>query len=158
TAYDVEIDFLATGYRLPTEAEWECAAHGGASAMQTAAYTKFAGSDSLDLVGWFYDNSTTPEGVRRTHPVAQKMKNAAGFCDLSGNVWEWCQDWHGEQYYKEFGSSAAKNPQGPVEDVRYRVLRGGSWIGNDDNSRAANRGNNFPDYRLNDFGFRAARH
>ncbi len=69
-------------YRLPTEAEWEFAAKGG---IESKGY-KFSGADSLNLVGWFYENSST------TNPVKQKKPNELGIYDMTGNVWEWVQD------------------------------------------------------------------
>ena len=74
---EVECDFDSNGYRLPTNDEWEEAANGGES------YT-YSGSDDLDKVGWYDDNSNNV-----THPVAQKMENGYGLYDMSGNVWEW---------------------------------------------------------------------
>ena len=77
---EVKCDFDTNGYRLPTDTEWENAANGGES------YT-YSGSDDLDRVGWYYDNSNNV-----THPVAQKMPNGYGLYDMCGDVWEWVWD------------------------------------------------------------------
>lgn len=98
-------------FRLPTEAEWEYAARGGSS---THGY-KYAGSDSLDLVAW-YNNFD-----EASHLVGYKAPNELGLYDMSGNVSEWCSDWHG--HYK---NGAQKNPTGP-KTGEYRVTRGGFW-------------------------------
>jgi formylglycine-generating enzyme required for sulfatase activity len=140
------------GYRLPTEAEWEYAARGGSG----APYYRYAGSDSLDLVGWYTENSKLA-GVRRTHPTREKMPvvfpNGSKLFDLSGNVWEWC--WDGSE---EFRSSAVNNPTGPKNWTIYRVLRGGSWNYKYDDCRAANRYRYVGYIRDYDWGFRLARH
>ena len=99
-------------YRLPSEAEWEYAARSGGKAE------KFAGSDSIDAVAWYRDNSGGS-----TAPVAQKRPNALGLYDMSGNVWEWCQDCYGRNYY---AGSPQNNPAGPSSGIK-RVNRGGSW-------------------------------
>ena len=104
-------------FRLPREAEWEYAARGG---RQSRGFL-CSGSDNADEVAWHEGNSSLGfwKG-RRTHPVGQKKPNELGLYDMSGNVWEWCQDWYGP--YKD---EAQTDPAGPASG-RYRVLRGGS--------------------------------
>lgn len=128
-------------FRLPTEAEWEYAARGG----QKRKDTKYAGSNNLGEVGWYYDNSG------KTRPVGEKAPNELGIYDLSGNVWEWCADWYGE-----YSSQSQTDPVGPVAG-QYRVLRGGSWYDGDRNCRLSVRGNGDPNSRSTGSGFRLAR-
>ena len=123
--------------RLPTEAEWEYAAKGG---NQSEGY-KYAGSDSLDEVGW-YDGNTTFLGFfgGKTQPVGQKRENELGIYDMSGNVWEWCEDiWHGN--YNGAPTDGSAWLTGGEQSKR--ALRGGSWFNNDYNCRSAVRGRYF---------------
>ncbi len=120
--YDIIDDFLpqlekltSKKHKLPTEAQWEYAVKG---AQKSKSY-KFAGSDDINEVAWYKENSNG-----KTHPVGQKKPNELGLYDMSGNVWEWCEDdWH--KSYDEIpidGSPWIEKPR-----VSSRVLRGGSW-------------------------------
>lgn len=128
-------------YRLPTEAEWEYAARGG---NKTYNY-KYSGSVLLDYVGWYKGNSEN-----RTHEVRSIDcgKNELGLYDMSGNVWEWCQD-----YYCDYSSDSQDNPM-VTNSTNYRVLRGGSWYSNTISCRVSYRGRNYPNQTNNRTGFR----
>ena len=128
-------------FRLPTEAEWEFAAKGG---TKSKGYT-YSGSNTLGNVAWYDGNSGY-----ETHPVATKQANELGIYDMSGNVWEWCQDWYGS-----YSSSAQSNPTGPTSGS-FRVLRGGGWGGSASIWRSANRGSHSPGLIRNNLGFRLA--
>ena len=128
-------------FRLPTEAEWEYAARGG---NKSQGYM-YSGSNDLDLVAWYKDNS---EG--KTHDVATKTKNELGLYDMTGNVLEWCQDW-----YSEYSSEAQTNPIGP-ETASYRVNRGGGWGNYAGSCRVSYRYRYTPAYRDYYLGLRLA--
>ena len=119
----------ANGYRLPSEKEWEWAARGGVSSQ---GYT-YSGSNNLNSVGWYGDNSG-----EAAHAVGEKAANELGLYDMSGNVWEWCED---------------------VAHSSYRRYRGGGFGDYVDGAAVANRAFNSsnPDYRSGWFGFRLAR-
>jgi formylglycine-generating enzyme required for sulfatase activity len=134
-------------FRLPTEAEWEYAARGGS---QSNGY-KFAGSNSIDEVTWYGSNSGKGEN-RATHQVGTKRPNELGLYDMSGNVWEWCQDWWGP-----YSSESQTNPQGVRDSwVPHRVTRGGSWNYVAKNCRVSDRNNFEPTDRKDYVGFRIA--
>jgi formylglycine-generating enzyme required for sulfatase activity len=133
-----------TCYSLPTESQWEYAARGATvSAFYNGDITVPTGSDpNLDLIGWYGSNSGST-----THPVAQKAANQWGLYDMSGNVWEWCEDLY------------APYPDGPVIDPvsstgSFPVVRGGSWDFSASFSRSALRGITSPGDRFNFLGFR----
>ena len=126
---------------LPTEAEWEYAARGG---NKSKGY-KYSGSDNIDDVAWYYENSNN-----KTHPVKTKQPNELGIYDMSGNVWEWCSDWYGD-----YASNAQTNPEGPFSGSD-RVFRGGSWIDDARGCRASDRAYVSMSYLTYDLGFRLA--
>lgn len=137
---------LPEGYRfaLPTEAQWEYASRGGLK----SAGTRYAGSSDLKNVAWYYDNSD-----ERTHDVRVKTANELGIFDMSGNVWEWCEDWYDENFYAE--NADWNNPMN-VQETSYRVQRGGSWNYGASYSRCATRDRGSIHSRYEDCGFRVA--
>lgn len=112
-------------FALPTEAQWEFAARGG---KKSQGYI-YSGSNTIDDVAWYEGNS-----YKKTHPVKQKRANELGLYDMSGNVWEWCQDW----YESSYPSSPQTDPVGPSSGSS-RVLRGGCWYFDASLCRSADR-------------------
>ena len=126
---DAKLDLTKTGFRLPTEAEWEYAAVGTGRDLPLQQRYQYAGSNNAHQVAWFTENSN------ETKPVGLKLPNSLGIYDMSGNVWEWCWDCYDADFYKK---SPKKNPQATSKGSG-RVLRGGSWFRNAYDCRAANR-------------------
>ena len=131
-----------SGYRLPTEAQWEYACRAGTTTRW------YYGDDPEQLTeyAWFDQNSGG-----RTHSVGEKLPNAWGLYDMHGNVWEWCWDWYGK-----YGRVVAEDPTGP-SGGSYRVYRGGGWAFDAGYCRAAYRGWDTPSLRDGFLGFRLAR-
>lgn len=126
-------------FRLPTEAEWEYAARGG---KKSKGY-KYSGSNNIGDVAWYDGNSSD-----RTYNVKTKLANELGIYDMSGNVYEWCQDWYGD-----YSSSSQTNPAGPSSGS-YRVLRGGGWYSNAARCRVSFRYYDSPGGRSRNLGLR----
>jgi formylglycine-generating enzyme required for sulfatase activity len=129
-------------YRLPTEAEWEFAARSGGKKEEWAGTSN---ESELQEYAWFQENS-----AQRTHPVGRKKPNGLGFYDMSGNVWEWVNDWYDSEYYR---NTPQNEPQGPIGG-QYKVLRGGSWNSSPWRVRAADRNRYEPSLRHGILGFR----
>jgi len=144
TWFDADAYSKWAGKRLPTEAEWERACRGGSDSPF------FFGSNASELAeyAWYSQNA---EGT--TYPVCSKKPNPFGLFDMHGNVWEWCADWYGENYY---AGCPPENPHGPPGG-KFRVLRGGSWFSDADGLRAAHRSWLFLDHRNYVNGFRCAK-
>jgi formylglycine-generating enzyme required for sulfatase activity len=128
-------------YRLPTEAEWQFAARGGVE----SEYFIFSGSDTLNRVGWYADNSEP-----KVHPVGEKRPNELGIYDMSGNAWEWCLDWYKKDYYQQM---EFVNPKGPERGFR-RVIQGGSVLNSSNRCRSTARYNYPPNNASISNGFR----
>ena len=128
-------------YRLPTEAEWEYAARGGSNSM----HYKYSGGNSLEYVSWYFHNS-----MDKTHTVGMMKPNELGLYDMSGNVWEWCQDWYGS-----YGKKTAYSPTGPIKAYN-KVFRGGGYDNGDTYCRCSYRNGTAPQNKFKNLGLRLA--
>ncbi|MEI6703877.1 MAG: SUMF1/EgtB/PvdO family nonheme iron enzyme [Deltaproteobacteria bacterium] len=124
-------------FRLPSEAEWHYACTSGGKSEN------YCGGNNVDAVAWYDKNSG-----RKTHPVGAKKPNGLGVYDMSGNVWEWVNDWYGDSY-----PSGNRNPTGTSSGDR-KVIRGGSWLGDSEELRADYRFGFDPSKAIWDVGFR----
>ncbi|WP_455077462.1 formylglycine-generating enzyme family protein [Prevotella sp.] len=128
-------------YRLPTEAEWEYAARGGSNSM----HYKYSGGNYVEYVSWCYINSKD-----KTHTVGMMKPNELGLYDMSGNVWEWCQDWYGS-----YGKKTAYYPTGPIKAYN-KVFRGGGYDNGDTYCRCSYRNGTAPQNKFKNLGLRLA--
>jgi formylglycine-generating enzyme len=145
---DVDMDWEADGYRLPTEAEWEYAAKANRE-------SKYAGSDDVNEVAWYGESFESGS----SHSVGQKKPNDWGLYDMSGNVFEWCWDWledYSARIEREEEEGQCLDPIGPTEGDT-RVFRGGGWRSGADFARVSFRSGYVPDHRSLLLGFRVAR-
>ena len=136
-------------FRLPTEAEWEFAARGG---NKSQGY-KYSGSNDVNEVAWYWysiPSQSSDNAGYGIQTVATKKANELGLYDMSGNVWEWCQDW-----YSDYSSSPSTNPTGPAAGS-YRVFRGGGWTSDAWACRVSSRGSHYPSNTNHDLGLRLA--
>ena len=143
-AFLKKLNAASVQFRLPSEAEWEYAARAG---TQTA-YSFGDDPARLGEYAWYgYENNAG----KQTHPVGQKKPNAFGLYDMHGNVWEWVADTYHDNYT---GAPTDGSVWGNLDDTKAKVLRGGSWNGNQSGCRSAFRDRYDPDNRLFNLGCR----
>jgi formylglycine-generating enzyme required for sulfatase activity len=146
-----------TGLRLPTEAEWEYAYRAGTATVFHGFAGYLTGTNDYALVGnigWGLENNgALNTATYGTKAVGQKLANGFGLHDMSGNVWEWVNDWYSSSYY---ASSPSANPTGPTTGTS-RSVRGGGWGTDASGLRASERGLDSPDLEYYGIGFRVAR-
>ncbi len=140
------------GFRLPTEAEWEYAARAVSRDLGGGTACLYAGSNRLESVAWWDGNSNG-----ESKPVGLKLPNALGLFDMSGNVYEWCEDWLDGKFYEKCRKQGALENPLNTEKGSNRVVRGGSWFsGYLRYCRVADRGRGYPTARGLNVGFRLA--
>jgi len=135
---NITCDWSANGFRLPTEAEFEYAARGG---INQADFV-YSGSNNLNDVAWYYDNTSQP------HHVMTRLPNQLGIYDMTGNIQEWCWDW-----FANYTSAPQDNPHGP-DIALFKIRRGGAWDGNYTFQRNTNRTYSYLVYGYEGMGFR----
>ena len=136
----------ATGYRLPTEAEWEYATRGAETAINKPVWAGTTTETELKNYAWYTENSDN-----KTHEVKKKLPNGYGLYDMSGNVWEWCWDRYGN-----YENTDATNPAGALSGAN-RVVRGGGWCYSASLCHASCRGEEQPAGCNDHLGFRLVR-